>query len=101
MSSVYTVAAADAACLDTDPDAFFRSDRESEPAARNRAAMIAATDCAHCPLIEACHELAEHYRAEGLWGGRWRTRDTVRGGFRVENLLTTFTSSPSSTVRAA
>lgn len=59
------------------PDAFFRKDGERERDAQTRVRDLASRYCAHCPITDTCRAKGAALKAEGLWGGDWRYRDST------------------------
>ena len=63
-----------AACRGADPELFFPQAKPGRDGSEvRRASFVAQTYCQPCPVLAACHQLAEEVPGTvGIWGGSWR-----------------------------
>lgn len=73
-----TIEWANRACIDVEPDEFFRGEDEHWRAAQERLRGLAGRYCLPCPVRAVCRDAAPHGDAWGMWGGLLRRQR--RGG---------------------
>ncbi|MER7014532.1 WhiB family transcriptional regulator [Saccharopolyspora sp. NPDC000359] len=76
---------ADAACSGANLALFFPNDGET--GIPDRARNAAETHCANCPVRDRCDTDATALREYGLWGGKWRARDSRTRQYRITDLV--------------